>query len=140
MVTAREYKTMKTLARSDLSVLKIEVIDDDTVQCALTVRKNKDANRVQIDKWTFDFVGVTSSERLVLATKTCKIISQREMTKSKDYNNEKVWEGRTFNVRSMIDEMGKRETVDAVTAAERAIAKLTESELEAIIAKHIANN
>ena len=131
---------MKTLARSDLSVLKTEVLDDNTVECALTVRKNKDANRVQIDKWTFNFTDVTPAERLVLATKTCKIISQREMTKSKDYSSAKIWEGRTFHVRNMIDEMGKRETVDAVTAAERAIAKLSESELEAILAKHTASN
>lgn len=131
---------MKTLARSDLSVLKIEVIDKDKVECALTVRKNKDANRVQIDKWTFDFAGVTPTERLVLAVKTCKIISQREMTKSKDYNNAKVWEGRTFSVRGMIDDMGKRETVDSVTAAERAIDKITDAELDALIAKRKTAN
>ena len=134
----REYQVMKTLARSDLSVLTIEVKDSDTVQCALTVRKNKDQPRVQINKWVFNFKNVTATERLVLAVKTCKIIAQREMTKSKDYNSAKVWEDRTFSVRAMIDAMGKRETVDAVTAADRAFNKLSDAEKDAQLEVMIA--
>ena len=129
---------MKTLARSDLSVLKTTILDDNIVECSLTVRKNKDTNRVQIDSWKFDFANVSKNEERLLAVKTCKIVTQREMTKSKDFNNPKVWEDRTISVRKIIDEQGKREKVDAVTAADRAFDKLSADERDALIAKYTA--
>lgn len=130
---------MKTLARSDLSVLKTTILDDNIVECSLTVRKNKDTNRVQIDSWKFDFENVTKNEERLLAVKTCKIVIQREMTKSKDFNNPKVWENRTISVRKIIDEQGKREKVDSVTAFERARDKLSEDEQDAQLEKMIAD-
>lgn len=129
---------MKTLARSDLSVLKTTILENNIVECSLTVRKNKDTNRVQIDSWKFDFANVSKNEERLLAVKTCKIVTQREMTKSKDFNNAKIWENRTISVRKIIDEQGKREKVDAVTAADRAFDKLSDSEREALIAKFTA--
>ena len=129
---------MKTLARSDLSVLKTTILEGDIVECSLTVRKNKDTNRVQIDSWKFDFADVTKNEERLLAVKTLKIVSQRNMTKSKDFNSAKIWDNCTFSVRKLINEMGKREKVDAVTAADRAFDKLSNDEREALIAKYSA--
>ncbi len=133
-----KVKIMKTLSGSDLSVQTIKVMSDTLVELSHTVRTSRDAPRVQIDSWKLDFENVSLAEILELASRTVKIIKQRDWTKAPDRNNAKKWDNITISVRAVVDNMGKRAVVDSVTAAERALDKLSPDQLEAQLVKMIA--
>ena len=120
---------MKTLTKDQTSDLVIEILSDTKVKLSHTVQASKDDLRIQIESWIFDFEKVTRNELLQLASRTVKIIKQRDWRIASDRRNEKVWDNCTFSVRDVIDNLGKRVAVDAVTAAERAIDKLTSEQL-----------
>ena len=129
---------MKTLAKSDPSNLVIEVLSETEVKLSHTVQASKNDLRIQIESWTFDFRGVTRSELLQLASRTVKIIKQRDWRVDKYRSNAKIWDNCTFKVRDVIDNLGRRAPVDAVTAAERALDKLSDEQLTALIASRKA--
>lgn len=129
---------MKTLSGSDLSVQTIKILSDTLVDLSHTVRTSRDAPRIQIESWKLDFENVSHAEILGLASRTVKIIQQRAWTKAPDRDKQKKWDNITISVRDVVDNMGKREAVDSVTAAERALDKLTPDQLAVVLAAHAA--
>ena len=119
---------MKTLPKGEAANLVMTVKDDNTVNLSHTVQVSKNDPRVQIENWVLDFTGVSHHKLLLLATRTIKIILQRDWRISPDRMKADKWDNRTFNVLDIISNMGKRSTKDPMAAAKNAIGKLSDAE------------
>ena len=119
---------MKTLPKGEAANLVMTVKDDNTVWLSHTVQVSKDDPRIQIEDRILDFTGVSHHKLLLLATRTIKIILQRDWRISPDRMKADKWDNRTFKVLDVIENMGKRSTKDPMTAAKNAIGKLSDAE------------
>lgn len=124
---------MKTLPRGEAANLTIKSTGEFRLHLSHTVQVSKDSPRIQLEHWTFDFEDVPMEELQKLAAKTVKIFLQRQWRNSKDRMKADVWDNRVFKITDVVKEMGARTTADPLTAAERALDKLTNEELIELI-------
>lgn len=137
------------MARSengDPSMAIKQVADTETVEKKTTIEGNKvtvlrtvrpDGEKGTLRRvvnWTFNFENVTKAELLELATATTVINAARVWRGAKDRDAD-VWGRRNWSVREMIDSAGVRTPVDPMTAATRAIDKMSATERAELLKK-----
>lgn len=122
---------IETIAK-DVTAKRETRVDGRTVHVTRTVRPNEDDPVRCVIRWAFDFSDVSDDELMTLATSQCVINAQR-VWRASPTKMDDVWADRKWSVRQMIDAAGTREPVDPVTAANRALEKMSSAERAAFI-------
>ncbi len=120
---------LQPMSADEQATLRTEIADDiATVTFTVKPDGEKGTPRYNL-RQSFDFRDVSRDELIGLATRPLRIDIQAVWRKASDRMDHKLWQGRLWGVRAMLDQT--RQKADPVTKAHANDAKMTPAERKA---------